>query len=87
MSLLWTILDSMETIQIVLEEALLRATDGAARRARVNRSALVREALRDYLKRLETRELEARDRAGYREHPGASADASDWERVAAWPEL
>ena len=45
----------METIQVVLGSTLLRATDGAARRARVNRSALVREALREYLKRLETR--------------------------------
>jgi metal-responsive CopG/Arc/MetJ family transcriptional regulator len=52
----------------------------------VNRSALVREALRAYLKRLETRELEARDRTGYAEHPAVSADAMDWEQVAAWPE-
>ncbi len=75
----------METIQVVLGSTLLRATDGAARRARVNRSALVREALREYLKRLETRELEARDRAGYEEHPDVCTEAADWERVAAWP--
>jgi metal-responsive CopG/Arc/MetJ family transcriptional regulator len=82
----WSILDSMETIQVVLGSALLRAADGAARRARVNRSALVREALREHLKRLETRELEARDRTGYEEHPDVSTEAADWERVAAWPE-
>ena len=76
----------METIQVVLGSALLRAADGAARRARVNRSALVREALREHLKRLETRELEARDRRGYEEHPDDSTEAADWERVAAWPE-
>ncbi|MDR3677291.1 MAG: ribbon-helix-helix protein, CopG family [Acidobacteriota bacterium] len=76
----------METIQVVLSMALLRAADGAARRAKVNRSALVREALREHLKRLETRELEARDRAGYAEHPDVSAGAADWEQVAAWPE-
>lgn len=76
----------METIQVVLDAALLRATDRAARRARVNRSALVRQALRDFLKRLETRKLEARDRAGYREHSESSTDTSNWERVAAWPE-
>jgi metal-responsive CopG/Arc/MetJ family transcriptional regulator len=76
----------METIQVVLGTTLLRAADGAARRAKVNRSALVREALREYLKRLETRELEARDRAGYAEHPDASVEAADWEQVAAWPE-
>ena len=76
----------METIQVVLGSTLLRATDGAARRARVNRSALVREALREYLKRLETRELEARDRTGYAGHPDVCAEAVDWEQVAAWPE-
>jgi metal-responsive CopG/Arc/MetJ family transcriptional regulator len=76
----------METIQVVLGSTLLRATNGAARRARVNRSALVREALREYLKRLETRELEARDRTGYGEHPDVSTEAADWERAATWPE-
>ena len=76
----------METIQVVLDSTLLRATDGAARRARVNRSALVREALRAYLKRLESQELEARDRTGYAKHPAVSTEAVDWEQVAAWPE-
>jgi len=76
----------METIQVVLGSTLLRATDGAARRARMNRSALVREALRAYLQRLKSHELEARDRAGYAEHPDVSAEALDWEEVAAWPE-
>ena len=76
----------METIQVVLDSALLRAADGAARRARVNRSALVRDALREHLKRLRTRELEARDRKGYQDHPDDSDGLADWERVAAWPE-
>jgi metal-responsive CopG/Arc/MetJ family transcriptional regulator len=76
----------METVQLVLGSALVRAADGAAKRVRVNRSALIREALREYLKRLETRELEARDRRGYKEHPDVSAEVADWERVATWPE-
>ena len=76
----------METIQVVLNSELLRAADGAARRARVNRSALIREALREYLKRLQTGELEARDRRGYQQRPEASAEVAGWERVAAWPE-
>jgi metal-responsive CopG/Arc/MetJ family transcriptional regulator len=76
----------METIQVVLSPELLRATDGAARRARVNRSVLIREALREYLKRLQTRELETRDRRGYQQHPEPSKAVLDWERVAAWPE-
>lgn len=76
----------MKTIQIVLDSGLLRATDAAAKRARVNRSALVRRALKEHLRRLETRELEARDRAGYEDRPQDRRDAQDWEQVAAWPE-
>jgi metal-responsive CopG/Arc/MetJ family transcriptional regulator len=44
----------METIQVVLDTELLRAIDSAAKRARVNRSALVRKALRGHRKRLAT---------------------------------
>ncbi len=76
----------MENIQVVLDSELLRATNGAAKRARVNRSALVREALREYLKRLRRREVEARDRRGYGEHPEAAGEVAAWERVASWPE-
>lgn len=36
----------METIQVVLDAKLLQATDRAARRTKRNRSALVRDALR-----------------------------------------
>jgi len=76
----------METIQVVLDSELLRATDGAARRARVNRSALVRRALREHLKRLETQNMEGRDRRGYLEHPDNPTEVAGWEQVAAWPE-
>ena len=53
---------------------------------RVNRSALIREALREHLKRIKTRGLELRDRRGYLKHPQTGGDLSHWERVAAWPE-
>lgn len=73
----------METIQVVLDPVLLRAADGAAKKARINRSALIRNALREHLAHLRTRELEARDLEGYQRHPDTSN--SDWERVASWP--
>ncbi len=74
----------MKTVQVVIDAQLLRAADGAAQRARINRSAFVREALRAHLKHLRRRELEEQDWEGYRRHP-ASADA-DWEKEASWPE-
>jgi metal-responsive CopG/Arc/MetJ family transcriptional regulator len=76
----------METIQVVLDSELLRATNGAAKRARVNRSSLIRQALREHLKRLRACEIEARDRQGYRKRPDATADVAAWEQVASWPE-
>ena len=76
----------METIQVVLDSELLKAANGAARRARVNRSSLIREALREHLQRLQAREIEIRDRRGYEKYPDSARDAEMWEQVASWPE-
>lgn len=76
----------METIQVVLDKKLLLATDRAARRAKRNRSALVRDALREHIRRLEVRDKEARDRLGYSARPEVPHESNDWEVEAAWPE-
>jgi metal-responsive CopG/Arc/MetJ family transcriptional regulator len=75
----------METVQIVLDKSLLQATDRAARRMKRNRSSLVRDALREHLKRLEVRTSEDRDRAGYAKQPQTREESSLWEIEAAWP--
>jgi metal-responsive CopG/Arc/MetJ family transcriptional regulator len=74
----------MATIQVVLDEGLVKAADRAARKRKQNRSALIRDALREHLKRLRTREAEERDRQGYLSHP--PAEFRVWERVTAWPD-
>jgi metal-responsive CopG/Arc/MetJ family transcriptional regulator len=76
----------METIQIVLDTKLLRATDLAAKRQKVNRSALVRQALQEHLRRLRELELEERDRRGYLAQPPREDEFRVWEDAAAWPE-
>ena len=75
----------METVQIVLDKSLLQATDRVARRIKRNRSALVREALREHLKRFEMRASEARDREGYAKRPQDRDESALWEGEAAWP--
>ena len=75
---------SMETVQIVIEKDLLQATDRAARRQRLNRSALVREALRAHLHRLAIAERERRDRAGYARR--ADTEFGAWDRITTWPD-
>jgi metal-responsive CopG/Arc/MetJ family transcriptional regulator len=72
----------METVQIVLDEKLLRDTDRAARRTKQNPSDLVREALREHLRRIEIRALEERDRAGYARLPQQRDEFSTWEAEA-----
>jgi predicted transcriptional regulator len=46
----------MRTIRIVLDEELNRSLNRAARKLKVSRSALSREALREHLKRLDALE-------------------------------
>lgn len=75
----------METIQIVLDKKLLQATDQAARRTKRNRSALVRDALREHLRRLAVSVLEERDRQGYSKQIPASSESRLWEAEATWP--
>ena len=77
----------METIQVVLDTKLLRATDFAAKRQKLNRSALIRQALQQHLKRLRELELEERDRRGYLAQPQREEEYRIWEDAAAWPEL
>jgi metal-responsive CopG/Arc/MetJ family transcriptional regulator len=75
----------MEIVQIVIDKGLLQATDRAARRTKRNRSALVREALREHLRRLEVRAREERDREGYSNRPPPRDESHLWEAEAAWP--
>lgn len=75
----------MGTIQVVLGPKLVRAADQAAKRTGQNRSGLIREALRDHLRRLEIREMEIRDRQGYEAASSLKRDALSWESEAVWP--
>jgi metal-responsive CopG/Arc/MetJ family transcriptional regulator len=76
----------METIQVVLDTKLLKAADVAAKQYKVNRSALIRQALQEHLRRLHVLDLEARDRRGYQARPQRVEEYRPWEDVAAWPE-
>ena len=76
----------METIQVVLDAQLLKAADSAAKKHKLNRSALIRQALQEHLKRLHILDLEARDRRGYEARPQPSDEFRPWEEIAVWPE-
>ena len=87
--LLWIILwirFHMETIQVVLDVRLLKAADLAAKRHKLNRSALIRDAVREHLRRLHTQELEERERKGYETHPQRVEEYQRWEEAGVWPD-
>ena len=76
----------MQTIQVVVDTKLLKAADLAAKRQRLNRSALIRQALQRHLKYLHELELEERDRRGYLVQPQSADESRIWEDAASWPQ-
>ena len=58
----------------------------AAKRQKLNRSALIRHALREHLTRSRERELEEQDRRGYLAQPQRANEFRVWEDAASWPE-
>ena len=70
---------------MVLDQKLLRAADKAAKRIGKNRSALMREALRLYLRELEIQDLERREREAYQRYPDSEDDLQGWGKVSVWP--
>lgn len=76
----------METIQVVLDAELLKATNLAAKRQKLNRSALIRTALQEHLHRLHIRDLEEQERKAYLAKPQDPDEYLPWEKAAVWPE-
>ncbi|HVI07559.1 MAG TPA: ribbon-helix-helix domain-containing protein [Candidatus Binatia bacterium] len=75
----------MGIVQIVIDKELLQAADRAAKQTNRNRSALVRDALKEHLRRLEVQHREERDRTGYSRTRQDSGAALGWEAEAVWP--
>jgi metal-responsive CopG/Arc/MetJ family transcriptional regulator len=74
----------MKTVQMTLDEALVRRVDRVRKQLRQSRSAFTRDALREYLARHTTAELERRHREGYERHPVGADEFSGWESEQAW---
>jgi metal-responsive CopG/Arc/MetJ family transcriptional regulator len=74
----------MKTVQMTLDEDLVKAVDQAARRLRTSRSAFTRNALREALRALAVRGLEQQHRRGYQAHPVRLGEFSVWEKEQRW---
>ncbi len=77
----------MERVMLTLPDDLLQQVDAAARRLGKQRSQVVRQALRDWLRRLEQEEVEASMAEGYQalaqEAEATAAEAAFTQAAAA----
>ena len=71
---------------MTLDERLVARVDRAARKLGTTRSAFTRDALRDALARLASREKERRHRRGYEAKPVERGEFDDWVAEQAWPD-
>ena len=76
----------MKAIQITFDEALLERLDRHPSVRRRGRSAVVREAAAEYLKRQDAEDIARRYRAGYRDTSDLDDELEGWAAEGAWPD-
>jgi predicted transcriptional regulator len=76
--------ENMKTIQMTLDEDLVKAVDRVSKQLNTSRSAFTRKALREALDRYGTEQLERTHRKGYERHPVAADEFLVWEEEQAW---
>jgi metal-responsive CopG/Arc/MetJ family transcriptional regulator len=74
----------MKTVQMTLDESLVRAVDSAAKKLGTTRSAFTKGALRSALKEVHVKELESKHREGYKRKPVKHGEFSGWESEQEW---
>uniref|UniRef100_UPI004056F4F7 ribbon-helix-helix protein, CopG family n=1 Tax=Candidatus Electrothrix sp. TaxID=2170559 RepID=UPI004056F4F7 len=74
----------MRTVQMTLDDSLVREVDRVAKKLHINRSAFTRKALHEALARYKTEQLEQRHRLGYEQHPPGPDEFAVWETEQAW---
>ena len=76
----------MKAIQVTFDEALLAELDRHPAVRERGRSAVLREAAVEYLKRREAEEISRRYRAGYQDAAALDGELGGWADEGAWPE-
>jgi metal-responsive CopG/Arc/MetJ family transcriptional regulator len=74
----------MRTVQMTLDEDLVKEVDQVAKKLGTTRSAFTREALAAALDRIREREMERRHREGYRSNPVSTGEFDYWEAEQVW---
>jgi CopG family transcriptional regulator / antitoxin EndoAI len=74
----------MKTIQMTIDERLLRLVDKLSRARKTTRSAFIRDALEAEIRRQKIREEEARHIEGYARKPVAPGEFDVWIDEQDW---
>jgi metal-responsive CopG/Arc/MetJ family transcriptional regulator len=74
----------MRTIQITLDDNLVKAVDKVSKRLNTSRSAFTRNALRVALASYHIEQLERKHREGYERNPIVGDEFSVWESEQVW---
>ena len=76
----------MRAVQILMDEELIGDVDREAKRAKSDRSKLVRAAISRYLREAKRASMEQRHIEGYRRRPIHKSEIEPWEGIQEWPE-
>jgi metal-responsive CopG/Arc/MetJ family transcriptional regulator len=74
----------MRTVQMTLDEDLVRSVDRVVKKTHTTRSAFTRDALRAALEQFSVSNLERQHQKGYEAHPVDKTEFSVWENEQAW---
>lgn len=74
----------MRTIQMTLDDNLVKAVDRVSKELHTSRSAFTRKALQEALARYKIEQLERKHRLGYEKTPVKNDEFSVWENEQAW---
>jgi hypothetical protein len=76
----------MKPIQVLFDEPLLRRLDSDGEVRKFGRSAVLRRAATEYLKRSRAKRIADTYRRAYREPGALGAEFAGWEDEGSWPE-
>ncbi len=74
----------MRTIQMTLDDDLVKAVDRVSKQLNTSRSAFTRKALREAIAKFKIEQLELKHQRGYERFPAVSEEFSVWEKEQAW---
>ena len=74
----------MKTIQMTLDEELIKSVDHVVKKLHTTRSAFTRSALRQAVSNYNIQKLEKKQQKGYQAYPVQSDEFDVWENEQTW---